>query len=207
MKIVNNKITIGRGETPTYDVAVIDRDTGAPFMLPILPDNPDRKWIIEFIVRPSIYNRDDEYVFKALLLRTDKQFTTNVIETYEYASEEQNIWDDNYDFKIDGEGIEQQNRNALFRKETAKGSGVWDYAYYEAGTWVPYEFKINFMFPYEYTSKMESKTYKYEIVLFGGTSDNPIEDLVYDAELPLNIEYKKFLLNSTDFEVGGSLSE
>ena len=200
MKIVNNKITIGKGETPTYEVSVIDRETGVPFMLPVLPDNPDRKWIVEFIVRSSIYNRDDDYVFKALLLRNDKQFKTDKVETYNYDSQEQNMWSPTYVFG-------NQDQNALCRKETEKGSGVWEYRYFENGEWIPYEFKIKFMFPYEYTSKMASKTYKYEIVLFGGTTDKPIEDLVYDAELPINIEYKKFLLNSTDFEVGGSLSE
>lgn len=206
MKIVNNKIYINKGETPTYNVAVIDKDTGAPFMLPVLPDNNGRKWIVEFVVRPSIYDRDDDYVFKALLLRDDKQFTTDKIETYNYTSEADNIWDTQYSF-IDSKGDVQDN-TALFRKEVEKGKGVWEYAYFENGEWKPYEFRINFMFPYQYTSKMEAKTYKYEIVLFGGTgADEYDEEINYDSELPIVIEYKKFLLESTDFIVGGSLSE
>lgn len=206
MKIVNNKITINKGETPTYNVAVIDKDTGAPFRLPVLPDGKDRTWIVEFIVRPSIYNRDDDYVFKALLLRTDREFTTDKLETYYYPSDAQNFWDDSYSF-VDSYG-NSQDRNALFRKETAKGSGVWEYKYFDGSTWKNYEFRINFMFPYEYTSKMEAKTYKYEIVLFGGVPNNSIpNNVLYGETLPIDIEYKKFLLESMDFEVGGSLSE
>ena len=55
MKIVNNKIYIGRGETPTYHVYVIDEDSGAPFIVPVGVKNP----VLEFIVRPSIYDRED----------------------------------------------------------------------------------------------------------------------------------------------------
>lgn len=206
MKIVNNKIYINKGETPTYNVAVIDKDTGAPFRLPVLPDGEERQWIVEFIVRPSIYDREDDYVFKALLLRNDKQFTTDKIETYNYTSEADNIWDAQYSF-IDSQGDTQDN-TALFRKEVEKGKGIWEYRYFENGEWKPYEFRINFMFPYQYTSVMEAKTYKYEIVLFGGTgADEYDQNVSYDSDLPIIIEYKKFLLESTDFVVGGSLSE
>lgn len=206
MKIVNNKISINKGETPTYNVAVIDRDTGAPFRLPVLPDGKARQWIVEFIVRPSIYDREDDYVFKALLLRNDKQFTTDKIETYNYISDSDNLWDAQYSF-FDEYG-NTQDRTALFRKEVKKGEGVWEYRYFENGEWKPYEFRINFMFPYQYTSVMEAKTYKYEIVLFGGTgADEYDKNVSYDSDLPIIIEYKKFLLESTDFVVGGSLSE
>lgn len=205
MKIVNNKISINKGETPTYNVAVIDRDTGAPFRLPVLPDGKARQWIVEFIVRPSIYDREDDYVFKALLLRNDKQFTTDKIETYHRNSDNEDLWDSQYDFNAHGQ---QATRDALFRGETVLGSGVWEYRYFENGEWKPYEFRINFMFPYQYTSVMEAKTYKYEIVLFGGTgADEYDKNVSYDSDLPIIIEYKKFLLESTDFVVGGSLSE
>ncbi len=205
MKIVNNKITINKGETPTYNVAVIDRDTGAPFRLPVLPDGKARQWIVEFIVRPSIYDREDDYVFKALLLRNDKQFTTDKIETYHRNSDNEQLWSSLYDFDAYGQ---QDTRDALFRGETVLGSGVWEYRYFENGEWKPYEFRINFMFPYQYTSVMEAKTYKYEIVLFGGTgADEYDKNVSYDSDLPILIEYKKFLLESTDFVVGGSLSE
>ena len=63
MKIVNNKIYIGRGETPTYHVYVIDEDSGAPFIVPVGVENP----VLEFIVRPSIYDREDDYVFKTYI--------------------------------------------------------------------------------------------------------------------------------------------
>ena len=33
MKIINNKIYIVQGETPTYTASVIDRDTGHPYMI------------------------------------------------------------------------------------------------------------------------------------------------------------------------------
>ena len=64
MRIVNNKIYIIRGETPTYNVTVKYRDSGVPYML----TEGDRAKlvnpIIEFVVRPSIYSREDDYVFR-----------------------------------------------------------------------------------------------------------------------------------------------
>ena len=60
MRIVNNKIYIARGETATYDVSVKDNKTGAPFTIPSGYKNP----VIEFIVRPSVYDREDGYGLK-----------------------------------------------------------------------------------------------------------------------------------------------
>ena len=56
---------------------------------------------------------------------------------------------------------------------------------------------------YPSTSKMEAKTYKYEVVLFNATPKYQNSKLI-GLE---NIAYKKPLLEATDFIVGGSLSE
>ena len=41
MKITNNKIKIAKGETPTYDVAAIDKITGEPYILQSGIKHPD----------------------------------------------------------------------------------------------------------------------------------------------------------------------
>lgn len=218
MKIVNNRIYITKGETSTYNAYVIDDDTGAPFTLPSGIDNP----IIEFVVRPSIYNRKDDFVFKCYLLYADKKaehdFGDTTVQTYTVTSEADNEWSNDYNFK-DSEGNDQP-QNALFRKEVVIGSDTWEYRYFNpdaTGTgddykWIPYEFNITFSFPYEATSLMESKPYKYEIALFSADitptpSGNTVKippDNIYELT---NISHKMPLLEATDFNVGGSLSE
>lgn len=213
MRIVNNVISIAKGETSTYDVSVIDKKTGVPFMLPKGIQNP----AIEFIVRPSIYNRDDDFVFRAYLLRTsDHMFETDEVVNYNdpedvYEEETTAQWDN--DVKpVEGD------EGKLFRRY--KSDGSCDFRYYDenqineddATHWIPYEFKINFTFPYEATSLMENKTYKYEVTLFGGVlKDSTQKDVLSPPgkgeSIYSKIDFKKPLLEATDFVVGGSLSE
>ena len=218
MKIVNDRIYITKGETPTYDVDVIDDNTGAPFTLPSGINNP----VIEFIVRPSIYDRKDDFVFKCYIPYADKKaehdFGDTAVQTYTVTSEADNEWSNDYEFK-DAEGNDQP-QNALFRKEVVIGSDTWEYRYFNpdaTGTgddykWIPYKFNIKFQFPYEATSLMEGKKYKYEIALFGAditpTISTDYVRIPPDGSYELtNIAYKDPLLEATDFNVGGSLSE
>lgn len=177
MKIINNKIYISKGETPTYTANVIDKETGAPLIISSGINNP----LIQFIVRPSIYSREDDFVMKKDMLYDVERFEQ--IKDYE-----EDFWNDD----IPGDS------NVLYRK------GL-DYKFYNSETekWEPYSFEISFQFPYSDTSKMEPKTYKYEITLFGGS----LKQSFGDKETPINIDYKKPLLEATDFIVGGSLSE
>lgn len=218
MKIVNNRIYIVKGETSTYDVSVIDKDTGAPLTIPSGIDNP----VIEFIVRPSIYNRKDDFVFKCYISYADKKaehdFGDTTIQTYTVTTEADNEWSNDYDF-LDADG-NPQPQNALFRKEKVIGSDEWEYRYFNSnatGTgddykWIPYDFKIVFAFPYEATSLMESKPYKYEVTLFSAditpvTSASIVKIPPDDMYELTNISHKIPLLEATDFNVGGSLSE
>lgn len=218
MKIVNNRIYISKGETSTYEANVIDKDTGAPFIIPSGVNNP----VIEFIVRPSIYDRKDDFVFKCYISYSDKKaehdFGDTAVQTYTVTSEADNEWSNEYDFRdVNGD---DQPQNALFRKEIAVGSDTWEYRYFDpnaTGTgddykWIPYEFKIIFPFPYEATSLMEPKPYKYEVTLFGADIEpTPASSTVRippdDMYKLVNISHKIPLLEATDFNVGGSLSE
>ena len=70
-KIVNNNISITRGETATYNVKVIDKVTGAPFILPHRTEpngtsNQIDKFIGLFSVRRSDYIADG-YAIKKFL--------------------------------------------------------------------------------------------------------------------------------------------
>lgn len=193
MRIVNDKIYIIKGETPTYNALVINKYTGAPYIIDSGVENP----YIEFIVRPSIYNRKDDYVFR-LFLDCSSVHRFSSVDVVEYS---QSVWDNDVPPSAGDE-------NKLFRRTV---DGVSDYRYFDpdatgSGTdykWIPYEFVISFMFPYSATSLMEAKQYKYEISLYGGSvKSNPKPD-----EIPINITYKDPILEATDFIVGGSISE
>ena len=197
MRIVNNRIYISKGETPTYDVMVLDKDNGAPFVIPAKFENP----VIEFIVRPSVYDREDDYVLRMYLDASHmKRF--DVEEPLDYI---ETSWDNNV-------VPDEDKINRLYRRAIGD---EYDYRYYDANAtydpekypestendykWIPYEFELIFQFPYSSTSLMEAKTYKYEIALFDAN--------LVDGDHLENIMFKKFLLEATDFVVGGSLSE
>lgn len=195
MKIVNNKIYIGRGETPTYHVYVIDEQTGTPYIIPESVKNP----VLEFIVRPSIYDRENDFVFKTYLdLQDIKKFDTE--EPVDY---EQSAWDN-------GVVPSEKDKNRLFRRKITDKE--YDYRYYDEtqpnttrdSRWIPYVFEIKFQFPYEATSLMEAKTYKYEIALFDANIKRNEDGEAIGLQ---NIIFKKFLRHATDFIVDGSLSE
>lgn len=206
MKIVNNKISLARGETAPYDVSVVNRETGVPYMLQKGINNP----VIEFVVRPSVYSKEDDFVFKAYLFRTND----HLFETNEYVDYEYDLWIDDY-------APSEKDKGKLFKRTVIINSNKKeiDFRYYdenqvneEDGThWIPYEFRINFTFPYEATSLMEAKTYLYEVTLFGGVLEDDVKDKLSPPEdgrsVFKKIDYKEPLLEATDFIVGGSLSE
>ena len=195
MKIVNNKIYIGRGETPTYHVYVIDEQSGTPYIIPSSVKNP----VLEFIVRPSIYDRENDFVFKTYLdLQDIKKFDSE--EPVEYKEES---WDNDV-------VPSEKDKNKLFILKIAEKE--YEYRYYNStieddgkdSRWVPYDFEIEFQFPYEATSLMEAKTYKYEIALFDANIKRNEDGEAIGLQ---NIIFKKFLRHATDFIVDGSLSE
>ena len=187
MQIVNNKIYINRGETPTYDVSVFDKNTGIPYML--IKGVNDENPFLEFVVRPSVYSTKDDYIFKTYI----DMSSVHVFDSEDIAEYEESVWDDSV-VPLD-EDINKLHRRTI--------EGVPDFAYYYNNQWIPYEFRITFTFPYEATSKMEPKTYLYEEVLFNGRlKENPQHD-----EIPIFVNKKDFIMEHKDFIVGGSLSE
>ena len=69
MKIVNNNIYITRGETDTYNAKVIDKDTGAPFVLPSdFLTSDTKKFLVQFSVRRSDYVKDGSAIKKYIWL-------------------------------------------------------------------------------------------------------------------------------------------
>jgi hypothetical protein len=208
MRIVNNRIYIARGETPTYSANVIDKDTGAPFIIDKSiamnkDDNSLRRVLIEFVVRDSAYDRGNNHrIRKHLILGRDVSY--HLFDDIQIASyndlgyipefvDGKIIWDDNIKPKVG-------NENRLHRYDH---DGESFYVYYNGSKWVDYEFGFNVTFTYDETSVMEPKTYQYEITLFTGNQ----KDDVGPGEIPITIEYKKPLLGLTDFIVEGSISE
>lgn len=195
-RIINNVIYIGAGETATYDVRVIDRSTGAPYILPV--DNTNNV-VISFVVRPSVYGKSaDPVIKKYVILKEDLKLDTNII--YDYASTD---WDDEYTFK----GGTQPAIKAVYKRLLPDDSG-YEYRYYdpdaETDKWKPYEFRLTFPFYHEDTIDLAPKQYKYEIALFAG----PELTIVGDEKKSLkNFNYKEILQSHTDFIVEGTLSE
>lgn len=207
MRIVNNKIYIARGETPTYSASVIDKDTGAPFIvdksIAMNKDGSFRRVLIEFVVRDSAYDRaDNKRIRKHLVLGRDVSYhlfdDIKIVSYNELGYEPefvdgQYIWDNDIKPKSGDE-------NRLHRYENSDDTV---YLYYDGEKWVEYSFDFNVTLSYNETSVMEPKTYQYEITLFTGNQ----KDYVNPGEIPITIEYKKPLLGLTEFIVEGSISE
>lgn len=231
MRIVNNKIHIVKGETPTYDVIVVDPDTGAPFRLLNGIHNP----VIEFSVQESVYDLSNKFVFKVYMdYKNETRFSTTEIFSYnELEGSEEPQWDNSvvppeqHHAVVDSEGhitsaclyelehddyveFRYYNPNAVWNEDEEHPDGITENNY----KWCIYEFSITFPFPYADgfntdtkigyggTSSLEPKTYKYEISLFDGV----LVDV--DGEFVLtDINYKEPLIEVNDFIVGGTTSE
>lgn len=190
MKIVNDKIYISQGETPTYDVNVYDKKTGIPYML----DSEMKQPVVEFIVRPSVYDSDKDYKLRKYLDFSDvkkfKRIPKKLIEIPTVTMTEIETNDDPLSSHVD-------------ELHVCSNNGINDFYYWDGSKWVKYVFNIKFKMDYKYTSKMEAKTYKYEVVVFDATPVKENKEIVALTD----IDDKKFLLEATDFIVGGSLSE
>ena len=189
-KIVNNKIYIGRGETPTYDVVVANRD-GSPFKLfKTARDVEGDKSYIEFVVRKSIYS--DEITFRYFIDQSDKK----VFDSDDIVSVE-----DVFNPVGPVEGKENYLHH-LYKEE----EDINEYKYWEDGEWVDYEFRLTFPFQYGDTAYLENKTYWYEVTLIKGVLKNPLPESKQESPYT-NISYKKILQDPIEFILGGSISE
>lgn len=204
MRIVNNKIFIAQGETPTYSARVIDKDSGAPFIIDksmaLDSNNNPRTIVVEFVVRDSAYSRDeDKRIRRHLILQPEVSY--HVFDDLEIVpflgmpnfENDKIIWGDYVPT--------EENKNRLHRYTTYDDNFYCRYDE-DSGEWLDYDFGFNVTFTYDETSVMEPKTYKYEIALFAGN----LKDAA-PGEIPITIEFKKRLLDLTDFTVEGSISE
>lgn len=193
-KIVNNKIYIGRGETPTYDVLVANRD-GSPFKIfKTARDVEGDKTYIEFVVRKSIYS--DDITFRYFIDQSDKKVfdsdTIILVDSFVGLGqpEDEFINHLHHTYYIDIVTKEEVNQ----------------YKYWDTDKWVDYEFRLTFPFQYGDTAHLENKTYWYEVTLMKGVLKNPLPD--NNKEFPYtSISYKKILQDPIEFILGGSMSE
>ncbi len=70
-----------------------------------------------------------------------------------------------------------------------------------------YEFRLVFPFPYNIMKTLQPKLYKYEIAIVGGTMTGVLNGQEPIEELPMDIDFKQYLVEFKDFKVEGSLSE
>jgi hypothetical protein len=206
VRIVNNKIYIIKGETPTYSASVIDKDSGAPLIIDKgMVTNPEDKttntMIIRFIVRDSAYSRESDFRLKYdIKLGGDVVplivFDDDIIRDYKGVprfEQDGHIWDDTW---TPAAGDENRLHRYMDNDE-------YFYCRYDGTKWLDYDFSFNVTFMHDHTAAMEAKTYKYEIVLLGG----PLKTNPTEYEPIVRVVYKKPLLGLTDFIVEGSISE
>lgn len=224
-KIVNNNISITRGETATYNVKVIDKITGAPFILPPSIDVPTdvsdttelSKFVIVFSVRRSDYIKDGYAIKKILWLCGVDDVTNLPPEQYKCTDvillEDSKIynyldatWDPNYfgesGTRLDPETGEYQHNSikACYRKKLP--DGTYEYKYWNETEWIPYSFTIRFPFLYNDTATLSPKSYKYSMTIYGG-NNLTIED---GKILENTIDYKKPLVDA-NFIVEADINE
>lgn len=196
-RIINNVIYIGAGETATYDVRVIDRSTGAPYILPVGVGRA----IVSFVVKPSAYGKTNESVIKKYIW-VNENLLMDDSGVYEYKEE---YWSDDYGF----DGDTQPKTKAVYKKLLPDASG-YEYRYYdpegESEKWIPYDFRLVFPFYHEDTNDLNPKQYKYELTLFAGPNLDISDDGEGKKSLK-NFNYKEILQSHTDFIVEGTLSE
>lgn len=225
-KIVNNNISITRGETATYNVKVIDKTTGAPFILPksapkgYLDDVALSDFAIVFSVRRSDYIKDG-YAMKKILWLCPinsgelgeneydcSQYTILLDDTkiYNYLDTEDADWDPEYfgesGSRLDTKTGDTQTKDlmACFRRQLP--DGTYEYKYWNKTAWIPYSFEIRFPFVYADTSTLSPKSYKYSMTIYGG-NNLTIEDGRVKED---TISYKKPLVDA-NFIVEADINE
>lgn len=198
VKVVNNKIYIKQGETPTYDAIVKDDRTGLPFRLDVDIDNAH----LLFSIRTGVYIKDNNTIVAVPIELDAFPRFSNKISKINY---EEGVYDSDIiidielidlfyevegeiDYSQPKEPANTNEKNFMHRDENGT---YWLWVVGVEGVidrWEKYEFRIVFPILREFTKNLDSKTYWYEIALFG---DN----------------YKEVLLEAHEFIVGGSLSE
>jgi hypothetical protein len=203
MRIANNNIYITRGETATYTAKVIDKATGAPFILPkeLGDGQMTSRFLIKFSVRKSEYVKDGTELTKYLWLSgfsgesSGTQYNIGkdlvLLDSTEVIDYPASDWGEH------GEAFVVKN-NVLYKRTTSLGT--YEYAYYDGAKWNTYEFKISFPFLYGDTSDMASKSYKYAMTVYGGNN------LIVTNEGLQGIDYKKPLVDA-QFIVEADINE
>jgi hypothetical protein len=220
---VNNNIHITRGETATYDVKLIDKATGAPFILPTthwvdgteVDTNTTHKFVLMFGVRRSDYVKDGYAIRKFLwLCGSDSDISDKpeyikcndivLLDDTEIEEYKDTIW-------LDSNPPKDLTRKILYKRKL--DTGGYDYRYWNAdsaytdstGTthWTPYSFTIRFPFFYSDTATLSPKSYKYAMTIYGGSTLSFDENNKIDER---TITYKKPLVDA-QFIVEADINE
>lgn len=223
MRIVNNKIYISQGESPTYSAVYRDKNTGEPFKIPFGASDP----YVRFIVRDSVYKTigtprinykldwDKIIVVSADGINASYRLDEEI---QDYGGTAETTWDNNY--FDNGHAGYGKSKTALYRKLNANDE--YEYKYYrynpanQTYSWEDYSFRMVFQLSHEHTKRLEAKTYSYEITLFYSiqNEENPAidETIIDDSDTETETQsdtvlHKEIILPPTEFVVGGSLSE
>lgn len=175
MQIVNDKIKIAQGETSTYSVEVINRvgNEGIPYRL-----YGDKTYYAVFTVVPDVYkNKTDRKISKYIPLDNKIRFQSSEIKDATSTQQPTGVVE-----------------NTLYRVTLPNQTPKY-YVKPTGGAWGEYKFDITFEFDYKDTSKLEPKTYKYDLTI--GAGDITAEG-VFDED---TITYFEPLIKYEDFTV------
>lgn len=191
-RVVNNKIYITRGDTPTYSASFYREDM-APYVIPRI-NNPR----LVFTVRnTSYYDAGDAAIQYRFKWEIEDTFEDTKIYKYRDITDVGDPWI----APPTPEWSDAKKAAVYWANGTDEnGKTVTEYMIYrydedeDEYEWVPYETpQLSFAFKHEDTRKLAVKTYWYDISLYGTNSDD-------------TTEYKKAILVPHEFIVGGTLS-
>ena len=198
MRVVNNKVTIGRGETATYTLNVKYYQENNPFVLTaITGDESDVDAIAVFTVKETLHDSTTPIDPIIIQLRTNgegyKIFATSELNT--------EIRDNGNTFAQVAADATKYEAGCMFVDKDNKykyviQTGVDTYAWSD-----DYSFVLDFPLIHEWTAVLEPKRYVYDVNILYGNWSGSTDDINN-----FTITGKQILIAPTDFIVEASLS-
>lgn len=197
MKIVNHKISMMRGETPTYS-ANIKMAEDIPYIILEIEDVVKQPFfVVEFVIRPTIYSKGDDFLFRRYIQVQAQLNNDDLVDIPRFKSRtvRDRVGNPDWDSVQTGE-VE----GYLYRQ---KIGNIYEYRYLLGRVWQQYDFKVGVVFPYEETKDFEPKIYWYEINLLSGELLNPVPTSM--TECPITVINKTIILPPREFKVEASI--
>lgn len=196
MKVVNHKISMMRGETPTYS-ANIKMAEDIPYIILKTDDIVQPTFVVEFVIRPTIYSKGDDFLFRRYIQVQAQLNNGDLVDIPRFESRTVIDREGDPDWEIIQDG---EVEGYLYRQLIGN---IYEYRYLLDGEWQKYNFNIGVVFPYSETKDFEPKIYWYEINLLSGELLNPVPTSM--TECPITVINKTIILPPREFKVEASI--